>query len=172
MNMKISEVCEECKKQKGFDERGCFGTKCHDACCRYGCDVDKDAYELIKKNKHLIKEILSYDFSKLFSGKMESDVEYPGGSYIRSKKLRSTGYCIFHKVDEKGCVLYELVFAGGLPKNIIPLICRLYPIEWDKGKLRVDHLEENSCNIFREDNKSTNSILDSQKETLDEYFEY
>jgi hypothetical protein len=170
--MKITEVCKDCLKQKGFDSRGCYGTDCHDTCCRYGCDVDKDAYYLIRKNSDVIKDILDLDFRNLFSGKMQYDSEYPGGAYIRSRKLRATGYCIFHKVGEKGCVLYELVFAGGLPKSIIPLICRLYPIEWDKGKLRVDRLEESSCNIFSDDNNSAQNILESQKETLDEYFEY
>jgi hypothetical protein len=169
--MKITKVCKECVEQKGFDDRGCYGTDCHDACCRYGCDVDKDAYDLIKKNSVLIKELLGYDFSKLFSGKMESDSEYPGGGFIRSKRLRSTRYCVFHKVGEKGCLLYELVFAGNLPKNMVPLICRLYPIEWGNGTLWIDRLEHKSCNIFRSDNKAEKNILETQKEILDEFFE-
>ena len=170
--IKITKICDECIKHKGFDYRGCYGTDCNDACCRYGCDVDKTAYEEIHKNSGLIKEILGYDFDRLFTGKFEYDDEYPGGYYIRSRKLKETGYCIFHKVGEKGCVLYELALMRGLPKKIVPLICKLYPLEWGNGELTLDHLEQKSCNVFREDNKSDYSIMETQKDTLEEHFDY
>ena len=170
--IKIDKICKECLTQKGFDSRGCYATECNDACCRYGCDVDKASYDLLKKSKKLIKELTGVNFSKLFSGKLEIDEEYPGGSYIRSRKLKDTGYCIFHKVNKTGCILYELVAENKIPLQAIPLICRLYPIEWGDGELVLDHLEENSCNIFRKDNDCETTILETQKDTLDEYFDY
>lgn len=170
--IKINKICEECLKQKGFDQRGCYGTDCNDACCKYGCDVDKEAYELIKKNRKLIEELTERKFSQLFSGTFVADPEYPGGSYIRSKKNKITGYCVFHKKDEKGCLLYSLVINGKFPSKMIPLICKLYPIEWDKGAFKVDKLEINTCNIFRKDNKTKKSIMETQKEVLDEFFDY
>jgi hypothetical protein len=170
--IKINTICKECLSQKGFDSRGCYATDCNDACCRYGCDVDKASYDLLKENKKLIKNTIGGSFSKLFSGKQANDEEYPGGSFIRSKKAKETGYCIFHKVKSTGCNLYELVSNNKLPIQAIPLICRLYPLEWGDGELTLDHLEKNTCDIFRQDNDSKRTIMETQKDALDEYFEY
>ena len=174
--LKIFKISPKCYSQKGFDERGCYGCNCTDSCCKYGADFDKEAYELVLQNKDLIEPLLNQPIQKCFGKRTSGDKEYLGGNSIRCLE-GETGFCIFHKKTGKGCILYELVTSKDINRRIIPSICRLFPLSWKKGELKVYDEEKyeripRKCNCKEVENITTKNIFETQKQEIEDIFEF
>ena len=159
MKININKISNECNNQKGFDSIGCYGCNCDDSCCKYGADFDKSSYELVIKFRHLIK------MDNLFETDFTGDMEFLGNDSVRS--LVSDGYCVFHKQEGKGCILYEIVNQNKeIDRMIIPSICRLFPLTWNNGELNISDNIPTDCNCLDIHNKTTKKILQTQKNEL------
>ena len=153
--------------QKGFDDRGCYGSACGDDCCRYGCDVDRESYGLIVANGSVVEALTGRPVGDCFRGGWSGDPEFLGGDSIESA-VREDGYCAFHERGGKGCVLYRLAEERGLPRRIIPSICRLYPITWGYGDLFVTDDMEPGCNCAAPDNRTQKSVFETQRREIED----
>ena len=184
--IKITRITEGCFLQKGFDNgpfKGCFNAKCGedqkgDACCRYGCDVDKESYDLMMINREIVEAAIGQPLSLAFKGRWfgTSKEEYLGGEAIRSRTRKEDGFCVFHSKNSKGCTLVKLVLDRGISKRIIPTICRIYPLAYHNNKLGTyDEILkvpiEKGCNCISEENKTTESLFIGQKNEIEDIFE-
>lgn len=159
-----------CVKNKGFDERGCYGCKCNDACCRYGADIDKISYDLIIKHKALVENIIKEKVENCFEKEPDTDPEFLGGSARRS--IVKNGFCVFHLKEGKGCSLYKLVSKDKIPKRIIPSICRLYPLTWENGRLYFENDVESTCNCLEAENVTKRTLFETQAAEVDDIFSF
>jgi len=182
--IKINKISAKAKKQKGFSEgpfAGCLNCPCGPdrtggACCKYGCDVDKESFDLIYKNRDLIEPVIERKFEDCFDNEWMKG-NYLGGSGVGSLVREEDGFCIFHKKGAKGCWLVDLVIRKGLPRRLIPTICRIYPLTWtDEGELILvddggeDEIEP-GCDCNSVENKTDKNILETQKEELEDIFD-
>ncbi|MBW3020992.1 hypothetical protein KY334_06885 [Candidatus Woesearchaeota archaeon] len=178
--IKLTKVSQKCFTQKGFDERGCYGCDCKDSCCKYGADFDKEAYDLVIKNKNLIEPLVGLPIEKCFETKFSGDKEFLGGNSIRS--IKGKNYCIFHNKEGKGCILYGLVLSKKLNRRAIPSICKLFPLTWENKKLIYYEELKNEegfplckvpsdCNCLDPENKTKKSLFQTQKQDIDDIFE-
>jgi len=170
MNSKITltQISEEVLKKKGFDHRGCYGCSCNDSCCRYGCEVDKESYDLIFKNRELIEKRICMELEDCFEKEWSNDNEYLGNNSVDTKT--KDGHCMFKLKGKKGCVLFELAFNDNISKRIIPTICRLYPLTWGEGELMFTDDPEQDCICHQEENKTSKNILETQMEHVKDVF--
>ncbi len=173
--IKIAAVSKLASSQKGFDEKGCFGCKCKDSCCRYGADFDKEAYDLVIVNKNLIEPLIGRKIEDCFEKKWSDDTEFLGNNSVRSIK-NEQDFCIFHNTKGKGCMLYNLANTQGINRRIVPSICRLFPLSWRKGTLIVANEEKGSaipddCNCVDPQNTTSKSIVETQKDEIKDIFE-
>lgn len=174
--IKIEKILKNCYLQKGFGKGGCLGSSCDDACCRYGSDFDRTAYDIAFKHRELVEASTGIALEKCFESEWSGEEDYLGGDAIRSRTSRS-GYCVFHSPTGKGCVLYELVFEKGVSRRIVPSVCRLYPLTWGGGELSVydegedgDEIEKN-CVCLDPLLCSSKSILATQKKEVADIFD-
>jgi Fe-S-cluster containining protein len=168
--IRISGIDAKAHSQQGFDSAGCFSCACNDACCAFGADVDKEAYNLIFSKRAEIEKLIGIKLEDCFSRKWSGDSEFLGGNSIRSKVKNRI--CAFHLPGKKGCVLFLLAEKGIADRRLIPSICRLYPLSWDKGKIYVCADIEANCNCLQINNiLKDNSIFKRQKKELDDIFE-
>ena len=168
-HIKIFRIAEEVFRHRGFDEMGCYGSSCHDSCCRYGCDVDKEAFDLITANRGGIEKEIGLRIEDCFEKEWTNDDDFLGDNSIRA--IKRGDYCAFHFSDRKGCVLFHLVFKEGLPKRMVPSICRLYPLSWDKGEIHMYSHIESTCNCMQGNNKASKNIMETQQEQVRDIFE-
>ncbi|OGV70349.1 MAG: hypothetical protein A2283_13955 [Lentisphaerae bacterium RIFOXYA12_FULL_48_11] len=174
--IKISAISEKCHVQKGFGQDGCLGSNCGDACCRYGADFDRTAFNLVFKHRELTESLTGIKLEHCFEGEWSGDRDFLGGDSIRSN-VGPSGYCVFHMPEGKGCVLYKLVFNAGVSRRILPSVCRLYPLTWDRGKLSVyderddGDIIEPDCVCLDPDKSSVFNLLVTQKHEIDDIFD-
>ncbi len=170
--IKISKIAEEVHALRGFDEQGCLGSPCGDICCEHGADVDREAFDLILKHKDKIEYLNNIKFEDFFEGEWSGDSDFLGGNSIRSK-VGASGRCIFRVPDNKGCILFKLVMQEGLPRRIIPSICRLFPLTWDNGLL--EYYDKGNipitCNCLEIENTTTKSVFETQQDAIEDIFE-
>ena len=171
--IKITSISPGVFSQKGFDSCGCYGCACADACCRYGADVDQESHRLIMEHRCYIEKRLGAKLESCFEAKWSEEKDYLGGPSIRAAQ-RASGFCMFHLPDARGCVLFELAHKQGVPKRIIPSICRLYPLTWSSGKLLVyDEVYgtiEPSCNCMDPKNITLRMLFETQKDPIGDIF--
>lgn len=169
----IKKISDKVFSQKGFDERGCYGSKCQDVCCKHGCDVDFDSYKIIFKNRKIIEKELNDKLENCFEKRFYNSKEFLGGKVVRSKKMEN-GFCAFHNKQGKGCVLYKLVSKKKIDKKAVPSICKLFPISWENGKLCLysedGDIIPKSCNVFEKNNKTKKSIFQTQEKEIKDIF--
>ncbi|NUM37158.1 MAG: hypothetical protein HUU50_21655 [Candidatus Brocadiae bacterium] len=173
--IKILKISQKCYSQRGFDDRGCYGCKCDDSCCKYGADFDKTSYDLVIQYRHLIEPLIHQQIEKCFENNFSGDPEFLGQNSIRSL-LGENGFCSFHKKNAKGCILYELALGKKIDKRIIPSICRLFPLSWFHGELLVYHEQPNAviphdCNCIETENSTFKNILETQKNEILDIFD-
>jgi hypothetical protein len=182
MNNKIplTQISPNCHTQKGFDSRGCYNSNCQDLCCKcliedkFGADFDKESYELVIKHKDLIQPLVNRPIETCFDTKFSGDKHFRGNNSIRSLKGEND-YCVFHKKDKKGCILYDLVLNSDIDLRIIPSICRLFPLTWDKHTLIVYNEQKDSfipkdCNCSDSTNTTSKTLLETQKSAIADIF--
>ncbi len=168
--IKIKKISKELHRQKGFDRRGCYYSKCKDACCRYGSEFDRESYDLVFKHRNVIERAIKLSLDRCFKKKWDSDKEYLGGKSIDSK-VGKNGYCVFHNKKGKGCILVSLYKKKKIPIRTLPSICRLYPLSWEDGELIVEDEVEPTCNCFDENNKTKRTLLHTQKKAIKDIFD-
>ncbi len=164
----ITDISDDVLKKKGFDHKGCYGCSCNDSCCRYGCEVDKESYDLIFQNRKIIEKSIGIKLEECFEKEWSDDDEYLGNNSVDTKTFK--GYCAFKLKDKKGCILFELVSKNKVSRRIIPSICRLYPLTWGNGKLTITDDREKHCNYLQKDNKSKKTVLETQMEHVKDIF--
>jgi hypothetical protein len=168
--IKINRIDPKVHDFKGFNEPyGCFGCACNDACCRYGADFDKEAYDIVFKHKDLVENETGIMLEECFEKAWIPHKDYLGGKCIRS--ITSNGFCVFHSKKGKGCVLYELYIIKKLPRRIIPSICRLYPLTWNEQSLKMVRGIETTCNCLDKENVTKKNIIETQKDEIKDIFD-
>ena len=170
--IKITRIDDAVYAHRGFDESGCIKSQCTDMCCAYGTDVDREAYELIKQHKEQIELLSAVAFEDFFENTWSGDRDFLGGDSIRSR-IGKEGCCIFRFPEQKGCILFKLAMEDGLPRRIIPSICRLFPLTWNNGTLEYyerEHVPE-ACNCLEAQNREGRSIFETQRESIEDIFE-
>jgi len=167
--LKISRINPKVHKFKGFNDIGCYGCQCKDACCRYGADIDKETYDLIFKYRKLIEKEIGVILEDCFEKKWTPQNDYLGGKCIRSKT--SKRYCVFHLPKGKGCVLYFLHHKNKLSRRIIPSICRLYPLTWNKEEIKLVNGIESTCNCLEKCNMTMKSVYATQNKDVEDIFD-
>jgi len=174
--IKISSISEQCHVQKGFGQDGCLGSNCDDACCRYGADFDRAAFDLVFSHRELVESLTEIKLEYCFEDEWSGYRDYLGGDSIRSN-VGPGGYCVFHAPEGKGCVLYKLVFNHQVSRRILPSVCRLYPLTWDGGELAVYNesddgdIIEPGCVCLDPDKSSASNLLVTQKHEIADIFD-
>jgi Fe-S-cluster containining protein len=163
--IRIDSFSNEIVEKKGFDEVGCYGCSCKDACCKYGADIDINAYKKIIEKRELVESLIDMKIEDCIE-EDDEDPEFLGGSAKRSKVV--DGFCAFHLREGKGCALFKLNHDGKADRDIIPSICRLYPLNWEKGRLYFDEDIEDTCNCLTGNAKR--SIMETQLKDAKEIF--
>ena len=164
----IKKVSAGCHKQKGFDSRGCLGTNCGDACCRYGADFDQESANIVFQNRKKVERLIKNKLEKCYLKVTLNDPEFLGGNARRSR-VRD-GFCVFHNPHGKGCVLFVLATRGEIPIRAVPSICRLYPLTWGNGRIIVYDQIEKGCNTVIRSNKTKDSAFQTQKKAIEDIF--
>jgi hypothetical protein len=157
-------------RHPGFDEKGCLGCPCGDACCRHGADFDHEAFLLIKENWEILKEEAGMPLEDCFERK-EEDKEFLGNKAHRSRQ--KNGFCVFHNNEGRGCMLFRLAFEKKIPWRAVPTICRMYPLTWDKGEIYVEENIESlcCCNLKNVKGAKRKPLSETQKEHIKDIFD-
>lgn len=171
----ISRISTRARQSRGFDESGCFGCACVDGCCRYGADFDLETVDLLLQHRSLIEARIGRTIEDCFETTHGTNPEFLGGGSWRSRTGQD-GFCVFHKLRGKGCVLFELALHHGCPPRIVPTICRLFPLTWDRGEiLFYDELPDGEiplvCNIRDPENRTSRLAVETQKLVIEDVFD-
>jgi hypothetical protein len=167
--IKISHVESDTKTSKGLFGRGCMDARCEDICCEFGCDIDLATLKLIYRYRHMIEPLVKAKVEECFSTELKADDDYIGGAFRETAVRDSDERCAFHLVGRRGCSLYYLWGKKGLPKRIVPTICRTYPITWHRGRLFVDRPLRRTCKCLERtprDMKKVPSLYETQKREI------
>jgi len=166
--IKIVGVAANVYTHKGFADKGCYASCCTDNCCRRGCDMDKETYELILLHREKIEKKLGFSLELCFENEWSGQVDFLGQNSISTTVLN--GICSFHVTNGKGCVLWQMVFESNCSKRIVPSTCRLYPITWNDGVLQVVDAIEQECNCVDQGNCTCANLWDTQREAIEDIF--
>jgi hypothetical protein len=172
--IKITTVDPEVYTHKGLFDEGCYGSKCDDDCCEYGCDMDLATLKLVKKHRKLVEPLIKAKIEDCFSTELTEDDDYIGGAYRETAVREKDDRCAFHLIGKKGCSLFYLWAVKGLPKRIVPTICRSYPITWHRGRLFVDRPLRRACKCRERKPKgvaTVPSIFETQKKEIRALFD-
>ena len=145
VKIKISTIDPEVFTHKGLFAEGCYGSKCEDECCVWGCDMDYGTLKVVLKHRDMVEPLIGEKIENCFSTELARDDDYAGGAYRQTRVRDEDDRCAFHLRGEKGCALFYLWLKEGLPKTIVPTICRTYPITWNRGALFVDRPLRRQC---------------------------
>ena len=165
--IKLVKVDEAAACHKGFDWRGCYGSPCADACCRNGADVDRESYQLMMNCRVVIEEKLGRNLEDCFEKQWSGQDDFLGGDSIATTVIDGT--CSLHLAGGRGCVLFPLA-QNGSPRRIIPSTCRLYPLTWQNGVLKVVDVIESTCNCVDPENEGGKTLMETQSEAIADIF--
>jgi Fe-S-cluster containining protein len=113
-------------------------TFCMDSCCQYGCDVNLNERDRILALAPALAPFISAPPERWFSTEVKADPEYESGHFVRSRVER--GACVFLSQDGRGCGLHRFALQTGRDYHQVkPLVCWLFPLTWDQGRLRPSY---------------------------------
>lgn len=166
--IRIRRVHERTKTHKGLFAEGCTGSSCSDECCRWGCDIDAGTLNLIYRHRSSIERLVKAKIAECFSTELKKDDDYIGGAYRETAVRKSDNRCAFHLIGKRGCSLFYLWAVKGLPKKIVPTICRIYPLTWHRGDLFVDSPLVKACKCKEKAPKGTKvpSLFETQRKDI------
>lgn len=166
--IEIDQVAEELFSHRGFGEKGCYSSVCLDNCCRNGCDVDRESFELIWAHQEELEKMLGFRLGLCFDEFWSGQEDFLGRNSIASTIIDGT--CAFHVRNGKGCVLWQLVLPGKAPRRLIPSTCRLYPVTWDRGRMHLVACIEKECNCLDPLGAGPMNLWETQKEAIEDIF--
>jgi len=174
----IKKISPRLFKLRGFDQgsfNNCYNCPCGedkkgDDCCRRGIFVDKETYGLMHKYKKLIEKKIKIPLENCFVKEWKHDPEFLGGDGIATAINPKTDFCMFHNGKRKGCKLIALVFKHKLPIRTIPSACRLYPIDWNKGRMFVKKNIRKGCYCRQKKGPKDKSILETHRKEINDIF--
>lgn len=170
--IKVTSIAPDIHVQNGLFDEGCYEKDCEDICCQYGCDVDRSSLKLIEKYKKRIEPLVKAKIEDCFSTPLKADDDYIDGGWRETAVRPSIDRCMFHFPDKKGCTLYYLHKIKGLPKKLVPTICKTYPITWNRGELFIDRPLRSECKCLdATGGREVPSIFDTQKHELGAVFD-
>ncbi len=169
----VRNVDPRLSSHNGLFGEGCTGSLCSDECCQWGCDIDLAALKLIMQHFYLIEPIINAKIEECFSTGLIEDDDYVGGAYRETVVREADNRCAFHLVGKRGCSLFYLWAVKGISKTIVPAICRVYPITWNRGELYIDSplIEACKCLESPPDGSKVPSLLHTQREEVGALFE-
>lgn len=162
-SVKINSVDEGIFKQRCFSDCLKFEA-CHDICCSHGCDVDRAEAQHILELRDELEPLIKIPAGRWFEKKWTPDADFPSGEFTRSRVYR--GKCIFYAHELRGCTLHRFAVTKGMdPHRIKPMVCFLFPITWENGKLFAgDFLFELPCAA------QGVTLFEAQKAEIGSYF--
>lgn len=166
--IEIVEVAENIYTHKGFSDKGCYASCCNDNCCRKGCDMDKETFDLIVQHKDKVEGLLGFNLDACFEAEWSGKADFLGRNSISTTVINGT--CSFHVESGKGCVLWQMVCQYNCNRRIVPSTCRLYPITWDNGVMRIVDGIEQECNCIDPSNPTYSNLWETQKEAIKDIF--
>jgi Fe-S-cluster containining protein len=136
---------------------------CEDVCCNYGCQMDWLEMERVLRYATQLEAELGIPSSQWFEDTTVIDADYPSGKMKRTRVYKSK--CVFYKNGLRGCTLHRFGLEKGIDIHLLkPMVCCLFPVTWDKGRLLVSNfLDELPCS-----NRGI-SIFEAQKDELRNY---
>lgn len=170
--IKITHIDPDIFVQKGLFDEDCFGSDCEDICCQYGCDVDRSSLKLIEKYRDRIEPLIKAKIEDCFSTPLKVDDDYIDGGWRETSVRESIDRCMFHFPNQKGYSLYYLHKIEGLPRKLVPTICKTYPVTWNRGALFVDRPLRSSCKCLESaGGREVPSLYETQKKELELVFD-
>ena len=166
--IRLVKVSDEAAGHKGFDERGCYGSECADACCHMGADVDRETYDLIMGCRESIEKKTGHNLDLCFEKNWSGEKDFLGHDSISTTVIDGT--CGLHLPGGRGCALFLMYLNEGMPHRISPSTCRLYPLTWQDGELRLMKNIEPTCNCLDSENCGKRTLMETQKEAIDDIF--
>ena len=142
----------------------CLDFSCADMCCTYGCRVDVTERDRLLSYARELEPKLGIPASGWFQDYIIEDADYPSSKAVRTQVKNDK--CVFNDQKLRGCFLHRFAAGLGLDRHTLkPMICALFPLGWEEGRLLVDSLlEELPCN------EHGVSVFEAQKEELGYYF--
>lgn len=166
--IEIVHVSEKIYSHRGFSNKGCYNSSCMDNCCRQGCDVDKVSYDIIMAHKDDVEKMLGFDIEKCFEQEWSGQTDFLGRNSISSTIINGT--CAFHLARGKGCVLWQKMLTDNCLWRMIPSTCRLYPLTWDNGTIKLINNIEQECNCLDPLNSGLMNLWETQRDAIEDIF--
>ena len=170
--IKITRISAEVYSHKGFDEQGCIGSACQDMCCDTALTWIKSPTISSRSTALRLSVSAAHDL-RIFLSRSGQATEISSAAIPSGAKSGTAGCCIFRLPGQKGCILFKLAADEDLPRRIIPSICRLFPITWNKETLEY-YEKENipvTCNCLEKRNRTERTVFETQQEAIDDIFE-
>ncbi len=107
---------------------------CHDACCSFGADVDRATFERMSAHASALESFAGVPKERWVEAGFQKDDEYVGGAFTRTRVEDER--CVFLNRKGRGCLIHAFCIQAGLDYHELkPMICSLFPLTWDKGRL-------------------------------------
>jgi Fe-S-cluster containining protein len=146
-----------------------------DACCQHGADVTIPEKQAILRRAREIASVLKPERHSpagwFDEREPEEDPEAPFGFVVRTATsdpaLDSSGCVFLEHASGRGCGLHLAAQRHGFdPAEIKPAVCRLYPLTFSEGQLKLaPDFDRYSCA-----NTGERSVYEIMRSTLDEMF--
>ncbi|MBI2854239.1 MAG: hypothetical protein HYX87_04875 [Chloroflexi bacterium] len=133
---RITEVDEAVFSSRYHSSCQAF-SKCDDACCNYGCQVDlTERDRILRYATATLERQIANPSSGWFKAELVQDSDFPSGWYTRV--LTYGGKCVFHDPAGRGCLLENDALERGIDHHLVkPMVCTLFPLTWEGGRLFV-----------------------------------
>ncbi len=142
-NIKIDEVDEAIFTRKY--RAHCLDYHCDDICCSYGCQMDRTERDRVLIYATVLESRLGIPASQWFEEEIIKDADYPSGEAVRTRVYRDR--CVFRDHKLRGCYLHRFAVEKGGDRHLLkPMVCSLFPVTWERGRLSVStFLDELPC---------------------------
>jgi hypothetical protein len=109
-------------------------TFCHDWCCQFGVDVDRDTAERILSHAGALEAYTGIPRDRWFTAEREADPDSPGGETWRTSVL--DGACVFLNRRGRGCLLHAFCLERGIDHHDLKsIVDSLFPLTFEDGVL-------------------------------------
>jgi hypothetical protein len=107
---------------------------CHDWCCQFGVDVDREHVDQILAHADALEAFLGIPRDQWFAGEVEQDDDVPGGETWRTRVV--DGACVFLNRKGRGCRLHAFCLEQGIEhRELKSIVDVLFPLTFESGVL-------------------------------------